>query len=105
MVIYYGKNYTDLVTATRGLPIFEDVFKAKTSAEYPHCWPLVETEQIVCKTEDAIRCAPLDAKLIRIGRSVRNSDKGEIIQIELTVAEFLFLMDDLGASSSDRRTT
>lgn len=102
MRIYTGKVFADLIEAQPGWIIFEDCFKEKTSAEYADCWPLVLDEAIICKTNDAIRSAPPDATVIRIGRSVRKSDYGQIIETEMTMSEWMFLDP---AMSVDRRQT
>jgi len=102
MNIYLGKNYEDLKQAMPGIPFFEELNRFKTSAEYPECWAKVAKDaDIICKTEDAVRCAPLDAKLIRVVRSKRAADAGQIVMIEMTVSEFIFLLDDV--ESGDRR--
>lgn len=92
MRIYIGKVFADLILPPRdSLMIFEDFFKDKTAAEYPECWDLVLDEEVVCKTYDAVRSAPVDSVVIRIGRSVRKSDFDQIIETEMTIPEFLFL--------------
>lgn len=93
MRIYTGNVFADLILPPRNkIAIFEDLFAQKVAAEYPACWDIlvIETE-VICKTRDAIQCAPEDATIVRIGRSVRKSDFGQIIETEMTLSEYLFV--------------
>lgn len=100
MRIYTGSIFTDLVSDHRAnLPIFEDMFKDRTSAEYGACWDLV-MEDIVVKTNDALRCAPEDATIVKVSRSVRKADLDAIIEVESSLSEFLFIDP---AAPTDRR--
>lgn len=100
MRIYTGTNFADLISGPRSsLPIFEDMFRDRTSAEYRDCWDLV-MEDIVVKTNDALRCAPEDATIVKVSRSVRKADLDAIIEVESSLAEFLFIDP---AAPTDRR--
>lgn len=91
MRIYTGTNFADLTAGTRAnLPIFEDLFTDRTSAEYSACWDLV-MEDVVVKTNDALRCAPADATIVKVSRSIRKADLDQIIEVESSLAEFLFI--------------
>lgn len=92
MRIYVGTIFADLTLAPRNdIPVFEDLFKDKTGTEYADCWSRLFTEpEIICKTSDAVKCAPPHAMVVRVGRSIRKSDFGQIIETEMSLAEYLF---------------
>lgn len=90
MNIYYGQSLLDIKSiAPPGTIVFEDRFKKFTFMDYEECWKqLFGIHNVICKTRDAIRCAPADSSVIRVGRSVRISDHGEIVKTEMPLAHF-----------------
>ncbi len=76
--------------------VFEDQFTTMVGSQYPGCWKQIPEfyTYVICKTNDALKCMPADWKLARIGRSVRNSDRGQLIKTDIalgdiTLAEYL----------------
>ncbi len=89
--IYIAKNLFDIQAHMGPLPVFEDIFTKSSWEEYPDCWlTLIPEMKLVCKTLDALRCAPKDSTVIRIGRSVRESDKGALIETIMTHTECIW---------------
>lgn len=92
ITIYYGNSLADCVRQGATTEIFEDMFTNVTSMHYPAMWRRVpDGSKIVCKTSDSIRCAPQGTKLIRVGHSIRNSDRGEIISTEVPIEVYCML--------------
>ncbi len=94
ITIYTGDNLADVLEATGEQTIFENQFATQMGAEYPAMWAQVPADSIIiCKTNEAIRCAPSDSMIVRIGRSVRNSDNGALIETREEHGIYMYLAD------------
>lgn len=85
MKIYYGEKLEDIKgQVPQGTIVFEDRFKKFTYAQYAECWQqLTGINNVICKTRDAILTSPDSAEVWRVDRSVRTSDKGAIVLIQV----------------------
>ncbi len=94
-IIYTGKNLFDIQQATGVTAIFEDIFSKDMSSTYQRCWAVWPPERpVICKTMDAIRAAPdEDSEVVCIGRSIRISDKGALVELRMTKSDFMYLED------------
>lgn len=93
MNVYIGKSLEDIKSVVpQGTIVFEERFKKFTYMEYEDCWNNLQgINNVICKTRDAASCAPEDATIIRVGRSIRTSDKGQIVQTSMTRDHFKWL--------------
>lgn len=93
MNIYIGKKLDEIKSVVpQGTLVFEERFKKFTYMEYDECWKGMEgVHTIICKTRDAVLAAPAHANVIRVGRSIRISDKGQIIETSMTLENFKLL--------------
>ncbi len=98
--IYTGHNITDCRRAAGTSKVFEDMFPESMASEYPDMWKFVPDETpIVCKTMDAIRCAPEDSLVVRVGRSVKSDNFGELLEQEESLSTFVYV-EDIGLVNS-----
>jgi hypothetical protein len=96
MNVFYSNKFDTLRDYEPGVLFFEDMFSNKTWDEYPQCWRMLAgdgVDKIKCKTRDAILTIPadLEVKIQRVGQSIRNSNKGEIIVTPCPIEVFMML--------------
>ena len=91
--ILYGNSLSDIrewmreqSIETADFCVFEDDFYLMMGSQYEKCWSQIPSfyKYVICKTNDAIKCAPAEYPLIRIGRSARISDRGQLISHDHT---------------------
>lgn len=73
--------------------IFEERFNSVMGSQYKDCWRQIPDFYpiIICKTHDAIRYMPMNFTLARIGRSVRDSDRGQLLKTDIDFDTYMML--------------
>lgn len=93
MKIYTGTCLQTLRNYAPGAPVFEDFFPEIMGENYAECWTFFVTlgyDEVICKTVDAIRACP-EHFIYRIGRSIRTSDGGNVIETKTNIETHLML--------------
>lgn len=96
MKVLYSNLFTTLQKYEPHVLFFEDVFVNNVWDQYQDCWKQLADrgiEIIKCKTRDAILSIPetMPHTLYRVGQSVRTSNHGDIIVIEVPSVAFMAL--------------
>lgn len=72
-----------------GAMVFEDYFVNHTWFKYDELWAQIHKDAtVICKTRDAITCAPEDTTVAIVGRSIRNSDRGSLVANVMPLEHF-----------------
>lgn len=100
-LVLYGDHIGDIQEWIRRQPeladvdpfIFEDNFKGVMGSHYNGCWSQIPDfySVIICKTHDSLKSMPPEFKLGRIGRSVRTSNKGQLIKTDITHDAYMLI--------------
>jgi hypothetical protein len=86
--VYYGMCLQECKEVAPKALVFEEHFSAFMGSQYDIAWTQLRnsgyTGDVICKTSDAIMSSPDGMTILRVGKSIRDSNKGQVILTEIS---------------------